>query len=240
MHGQSVALDNVAVEFFAAERVVKSLGPVSIAFRRGEVVGLLGPSGCGKTTLLRATAGLVEKKDLRNGVALSGKVHLPAGIRLAMMFQETVLIPQLSVIDNVLIPFLAQPNGPQDDVYRSAIDLLDRMGLSDETYKFPDILSGGMRTRVGLARALITRPSLLLLDEPFNGLDIGMREKCYHHISELAAGATIVLVTHNLDEAHRLCDRVIVFSSGARVVREILGRGSFENFRKQVVKAFGV
>ena len=188
---------------------------VDITIDAGETVAVLGPNGAGKTTLLRAIAGLVP---VRGRVALDGAVfddsstnrHVPTERRrVGLVFQDHVLFPHMTVLDNVA--FGLPGNGK-----RTARDWLDRAGLGDKAMAMPRELSGGQAQRVALLRTLITRPQLLLLDEPLSALDISIRAEVRRELSRQLAGfkGIRILVTHDPIEAMALADRLIVLEQG--------------------------
>jgi NitT/TauT family transport system ATP-binding protein len=183
----------------------------------GSFVALLGPSGCGKSTLLRVVAGLDAPDE--------GKVTLEgasARARVAFVFQDAHLLPWRSVLDNAALP-LELAGVSVDERRAHARKTLDDVGLAEATAKLPHELSGGMRMRVSLARALVTRPDLLLLDEPFAALDEMTRQRLDDQLRELWAerGLTVLFVTHSVDEAAYLAERAIVFSPRpARIVED--------------------
>jgi NitT/TauT family transport system ATP-binding protein len=199
---------------------VEALCNVSYEVRRGEFLSVIGPSGCGKTTLLKLMSGLLRPSQgelLHKGQALSGS---PKGIGMA--FQDALLLPWRNVIDNVLLP-IEILGLPRREHVTKAETLLATVGLSGFEKKASWQLSGGMRQRVSLCRALITDPELLLLDEPFGALDAFTREELWLVLQELhlRTGATVVLITHQLHESVFLSNRVIVLSSRpGRVVYE--------------------
>lgn len=171
----------------------------------GEWVTLLGPSGCGKTTLLRLIAGLE--------VPTSGVIQNPVSIRdRAFVFQEPALLPWLSAIENVMLPLRIRGVGPEEARQRARI-WLEKLRISRHLESRPEALSGGMKMRVSLARALVTEPKLLLLDEPFAALDEPIRIELGLEIRELFCDLrpTIVMVTHSITEALWLSDRVLLF-----------------------------
>ncbi len=183
----------------------------------GSFVALLGPSGCGKSTLLRVVAGL-DAPDAGT-VTLEGG---PTRARVAFVFQDAHLLPWRSVLENAALPLeLAGVAAPERRAH--ARQTLVDVGLAEATTKLPHELSGGMRMRVSLARALVTRPDLLLLDEPFAALDEMTRQRLDDQLRELWAqrGLTVVFVTHSVDEATYLAERAVVFSpKPARIVED--------------------
>lgn len=184
---------------------VEVLSRVSLRVEAGEIVALIGPSGCGKTTLLNLCAGLLT--------AHAGRVANPFAAQ-ACMFQRPRLLPWKTALANIGIGLAAAGARP-DARDRQARVLAHRLGLTDrDLERFPHQLSGGMQSRVALARALVIDPELLLLDEPFSALDIGLKEDLYllllQHLAERAP-ATLV-VTHDLSEALRLSDRILAMA----------------------------
>jgi NitT/TauT family transport system ATP-binding protein len=183
----------------------------------GSFVALLGPSGCGKSTLLRVIAGL-DAPD-------AGTVKLEGGsprARVAFVFQDAHLLPWRNVLDNAALPL--ELTGVSVEERRAhARKTLGDVGLAEATTKLPHELSGGMRMRVSLARALVTEPDLLLLDEPFAALDEMTRQRLDDQLRELWAerGLTVLFVTHSVDEAAYLAERAIVLSPRpARIVED--------------------
>jgi NitT/TauT family transport system ATP-binding protein len=194
---------------------LKALGPLSVSLAAGECLVLLGPSGCGKSTLLAALAGLLAPTAGQAGV-VSGK---PPG----MVFQEHTLMPWASALENVALPLHLA--GVESGAARHrAREALARCGLAGFEAARPAQLSGGMRMRCALARALVTGPDLLLLDEPFAAIDELGRRALDDLVLELKAaqGLGVLFVTHSVEEAAYLADRILVLSARpGRVVREI-------------------
>ncbi|GAA4483065.1 ABC transporter ATP-binding protein [Gluconacetobacter asukensis] len=206
----------------AADLVV--LDDVNLTLRSGEIVGLLGRSGSGKSTLLRIVAGLLpptEGSILWKGNPVSGPVP-----GIAMVFQSFALFPWLSVQKNVELGLEAKGIAAAERD-RLAEDAIDLIGLGGYENAYPKELSGGMRQRVGLARALVVQPDLLLMDEPFSALDVLTAENLRTDLIELWAERklpvkSMLLVTHNIEEAVLMCDRILVFSSNpGRVAHEL-------------------
>ncbi len=193
------------------------LGGLDLDLAAGSFVALLGPSGCGKSTLLRVIAGL-DSPD-------AGSVTLDStsgAARVAFVFQDAHLLPWRDVLSNAALPLELTGTGAAER-RAAARDALDAVGLGDATHKMPHELSGGMRMRVSLARALVTRPNLLLLDEPFAALDELTRQRLDDQLRALWAelGLTVLFVTHSVDEAAYLAERAIVFSARpARIVAD--------------------
>jgi NitT/TauT family transport system ATP-binding protein len=197
------------------------LDAVSFEVAAGEVVAIVGPSGCGKSTLLSILGGLMRPvsgaAELR-GAPPSGSLN-----PLTFVFQDFALLPWCTVEANVDFPLLHVGLAPAE---RRALvdDALRRTGLTDFSGAYPKQLSGGMRQRVGIARALVVRPAILLMDEPLSALDSQTRELLMEDfIGLLADGAMgAVYVTHNLEEAVRLADRIVVLSRRPGRVREVV------------------
>ncbi len=194
---------------------VLALEAVDLELAPGELIALVGPSGCGKSTLLRAIAGLVRISTGELRIAgLPPEAARTQWGRHAFVFQDPTLLPWRTVRDNVALPLeLGKPAAPADT--RAAVDrALDLVGLTEFADTHPAELSGGMRMRASLARALVTRPQLLLLDEPFGALDEPTREHLDDELLRLwqRDGFAAVAVTHSLVEAITLADRVLVMS----------------------------
>ena len=186
-----------------------------------EVVCLLGPSGCGKTTLLRVASGIERPtggRVLINDREVAGPQRFvpPERRNVGLMFQDFALFPHLSIIDNVAFGLRALP---REDARREAAVALTRVGLSRYADDYPHILSGGEQQRVALARAIVPRPAVMLMDEPFSGLDVQLRERLQEETLSLLreTRATCLIVTHAPAEAIRLGDRIAVMRAGRLV-----------------------
>ena len=199
----------------------KALNGFSLDIPPGEIVCLLGPSGCGKTTLLRIASG-IEKPSagrvLINGSEVAGPNRFvpPERRSVGLMFQDFALFPHLNVLDNVAFGLKALP---KSDAAREAMALLTRVGLAHKSDAYPHTLSGGQQQRVALARALVPRPSVMLMDEPFSGLDVQLRDTMQEETLSLLreTRSTSLIVTHHPEEAMRLGDRIAVMASGRLV-----------------------
>jgi iron(III) transport system ATP-binding protein len=190
----------------------------SLDIAPGEVVCLLGPSGCGKTTLLRVAAGIEKPSGGRvliNDLEVAGPRRFvpPERRNVGLMFQDFALFPHLTIIDNVAFGLRALP---RPDARREAAAALARVGLSRYADDYPHILSGGEQQRVALARAIVPRPAVMLMDEPFSGLDVQLRERLQEETLTLIreTRATSLIVTHAPAEAIRLGDRIAVMRAG--------------------------
>lgn len=182
------------------------LGHIDLELRPGETVALVGPSGCGKTTLLNLCAGLL---DPTGGEIFNGYV------RSAYVFQQPRLLPWKSALDNIALGLKALGMAAAERAHR-ARDLALQLGLAHaDMGKFPHQLSGGMQSRVALARAFAVEPDLLLLDEPFSALDVGLKAELHALLVEFAAAHAIavLLVTHDLMEAVRLAQRIMLMAA---------------------------
>jgi len=199
------------------------LDDVNLTLRDNEIVGLLGRSGSGKSTLLRSIAGLIHPREGEVRF-LPDENHVDPSV--AMVFQTFALFPWLTVLQNVELGLEAQ-KVPAEDRRSRALAAIDLIGLDGFENAYPKELSGGMRQRVGLARALVVNPALLLMDEPFSALDVLTAETLRTDLLDLWSEGrmpikSILIVTHNIEEAVLMCDRVLIFSSNpGRVVAEI-------------------
>jgi NitT/TauT family transport system ATP-binding protein len=200
------------------------LQDVSLSLRTGEIVCLLGRSGCGKSTLLRLIAGLT--RPTKGKVTLDGKPVDGPAEGVAMVFQSFALFPWLSVLDNVEIGLRAQ-GVALDETRKRALQAIDVIGLDGYESAYPKELSGGMRQRVGFARALVVQPKILLMDEPFSALDVLTAETLRTDLLDLWHDGripikSILMVTHNIEEAVLMADRVVVLASNpGRIAAEI-------------------
>jgi NitT/TauT family transport system ATP-binding protein len=201
---------------------VVALDRLDLEVRRGEFVSLLGPSGCGKSTALRIIAALSEPS--RGEVVWSKRGEpRPSSHTIGFVFQEPTLMPWATVFGNVFLPLRLQEMDARSAAPRIA-EVLERVGLSDFADTYPRELSGGMRMRVSLARALVTDPELLLMDEPFAALDEITRFRLNNDLLSLwqTLGQTIVFVTHSVFESVYLSNRILVMTPRpGRVFAEI-------------------
>ncbi len=199
-----------------------SVRNVSLAVNNGEILCLLGDSGCGKTTLLRIAAGIERESEgcvIIGGREVSGpKFSLPPEKRnVGLMFQDYALFPHMNILDNVRFGLSTLSN---KEATLQAVATLERMGLGEYLKDYPHVLSGGEQQRVALARALAPQPNILLMDEPFNGLDKRLRDHVRGHTLELLrqSGTTSIIVTHDPEEAMQVADRIALMRSG-RIVQ---------------------
>lgn len=204
--------ENVELAFGRGPAVLRGL---SLEIPAGEIVCLLGPSGCGKSTLLKCIAGLLKPKSGRVRIGDSGPNPLVQ--RMSFVFQEATLLPWRTVRSNVLLPFELRDEADESSSRERVDRFLKIVGLSAaDQLKFPAQLSGGMKMRVSLARALATDPDVLLLDEPFAALDDVLRNRLNELLLELVAERprTVVFVTHNVAEAIFLSSQIAVIGQG--------------------------
>lgn len=216
-----ISVRNVSKTFLSSRGDVLALDDVSLSIRPGEFVSLVGPSGCGKSTLLRCLCGLEQPS--RGSVAIDEVELRGHPKKLGMVFQRDVLLDWRTVLANILLPIEIRGGRPAEFEAR-ARELLVAYGLAGFEHRYPWELSGGMRQRVAICRAMIDDPPLLLMDEPFAALDAFTRDDLnldLQRISE-ASRKTVVFVTHSIPEAVFLSDRVVVMTARpGRIVEEI-------------------
>jgi NitT/TauT family transport system ATP-binding protein len=213
-----VRLEGVAMRYGGAEGTL-ALSGTSLSVAEGEFVAVVGPSGCGKSTLMRLVTGLWPPSA--GEVAVAGRAVTGPLAIAGMAFQNPTLLPWRTVLENVMLPLeVVEPHRrrlrrERAAYEREARDLLALVGLAGSEARHPWQLSGGMQQRASLCRALIHRPALLMLDEPFGALDVFTREDLWAVLQDLwtARRPTVVLVTHDLREAAYLADRVLVMSA---------------------------
>lgn len=238
-----LALNNITIGYEGVA-VVKA---VSLTLGKGQIGCLLGPSGCGKSTLLRGIAGfetLMDGEIWMDGQLLSSRhfTQVPEQRQVGMVFQDLALFPHLSIDDNIRFGLQAWPSSQQTERVK---ELLSLVGLSEMQNRYPHSLSGGQQQRIALARAMAPRPKLLLLDEPFSGLDASMRESLVPEVREilLKEQMSALLVTHDQMEAFAMADQVAVIEEGkvlqcdtsyalyhqpnSRFVADFVGEGDF-------------
>jgi NitT/TauT family transport system ATP-binding protein len=200
------------------------LESVDLALKEGELVGLLGRSGSGKSTLLRLIAGLSSPNG--GSVEYLGRPVAGPPPGIAMVFQSFALFPWLTVLENVEIGLEAM-GVAQGEMRKRALAAIDMIGLDGYESAFPRELSGGMRQRVGFARAVVTHPNILLMDEPFSALDVLTAETLRTDFLDLWSEGqlpikAVILVTHNIEEAVQMCDRILLFASNpGRILLEL-------------------
>lgn len=214
----AVSLDGVTKIY---DNGVEALGPLELKVNRGEFVALVGPSGCGKSTALRLVAGLTAPTAGR--VRISRNDQKARSAPVGFVFQEPTLMPWTSVRENVRLP-LRLSRAPAAEAHARIDEALQRVGLADFAESYPHELSGGMKMRVSLARALVTDPDILLLDEPFAALDEITRFRLNNDLLALwrSLRKTVIFVTHSVFESVYLSQRVVVMTSRpGRIAAEI-------------------
>jgi len=217
-------LKNISQVYKSGQREFTAVHDVNLSLVEGEFVALLGPSGCGKSTLLRIMIGL--QRPSSGQVLYRGKPLVAVNPKAAIVFQTFALFPWLNVLDNVDVALKAQGIAPKQRTAR-ALDLLDRVGLDGFETAYPRELSGGMRQKVGFARAMAVEPELLCLDEPFSALDVLSAESLRGELMELWTSGNIptqaiLMVSHNIEEAVFMADRIVVMDKEpGRVVAEL-------------------
>lgn len=210
--GAALRLDGIGVVYRTGGGPLVAVRPSTVDIDAGQFVSLVGPSGCGKSTLLKVIAGLLEPST--GTLAIDGQVVHGPHPSMGIVFQEPLLLDWRTVLDNVLLQ--ADVRHIRRDVLAGrARELLDRVGLGDVAHRRPYELSGGMRQRVAICRALVHDPALLLMDEPFGALDALTREQMGEDLQRLwlDLGMTVFFVTHSIPEAVLLSDRVLVMSA---------------------------
>ncbi len=222
--GRAAATFAARLAFEGVERrygETMALAGVDLDIAPGEVVCLLGPSGCGKTTLLRIAAGIEKPSGGRvlineREVAGPNRFVAPEDRGIGLMFQDFALFPHLTILGNVAFGLKALP---KVEARREALAALHRVGLEHLADEYPHILSGGQQQRVALARAIVPRPAVMLMDEPFSGLDVQLRDAMQEETLALLheTRATSVVVTHAPEEAMRIGNRIAVMRSGRLV-----------------------
>jgi NitT/TauT family transport system ATP-binding protein len=200
-----------------------ALRDVFLDVHRGEFVAIVGPSGCGKTTLINMIAGFI--KPLEGTIRVDGRIVDGPGADRAMVFQDYAVLPWRTVYKNVRFALENRHPRPSREVSQERIaHALEMVGLTGFEKSFPYELSGGMRQRVGIARALVSEPEILLMDEPFGAVDAMTREAMQAEFEKIIAktGQTVFFITHSIDEALTLADRVVMVSNRPGRVKEII------------------
>jgi nitrate/nitrite transport system ATP-binding protein len=218
-------IENVDKVFTRGSATTKVLENVSLRVEEGEFVSIIGHSGCGKSTLLNIVAGLLLATS--GGVILEEREVNEPGPDRAMVFQNHSLLPWLSTYDNVRLAVdqVFRPSETRRKRHERTMRMLDLVQMTHAKDKRPGEISGGMKQRVGIARALAMEPKVLLLDEPFGALDALTRAHLQDQVMGLQAklGATVIMITHDVDEAVLLSDRIVMMTNGPRAtIGEIL------------------
>jgi NitT/TauT family transport system ATP-binding protein len=219
--GAAVDLDHVAVRFRSKKKDVTALQDVSLSVPMGQFVSIVGPSGCGKSTLLKLVAGLLKPSS--GHVRLHGDAVAGPRNDIGYVFQRAALLEWRSARRNILLQ-AEMRHMPGAQARERADELIDMTGLRGFEDSYPHELSGGMQQRVALCRALLHRPPVLLMDEPFGALDALTREQMNIELHRIwrETGTTVLLVTHSISEAVYLSDRVVVMSARPGTVTEII------------------
>ena len=202
-------IQNVKKTFINSKKFT-GLRETTFEVNKKEIVSIIGKSGCGKSTLLKLISGL--EKTSNGTIELNGKIIDRPDEKIAMVFQEPRLMPWLNVYDNIKISLL---NKKKDDQEQIIMAMLDNLNLKEYFNMWPKELSGGMAQRVSIARALVKKPEVLLLDEPFSALDSFTKKKLHEFVKLLwkKFNLTIVLVTHDIEEAISLSDKIIILKN---------------------------
>ena len=229
----NLKIRNLEIAFESKDQTMKALENVSFDVRKNEFLGIVGPSGCGKTTLLNAIGGLLP--------LTSGKISYQ-GFDLkdiGFVFQDPTLLPWRSIIDNAILPLEIRQKENKERFYGKAREMLKLVGLEKFENAYPQELSGGMKQRVSIARALISDPLILLMDEPFGALDEITRNKMNAELNRIwkETNKTIIFVTHSVPEAVFLSQRVIVLSQSPGTVKEIVEINLPETRDMEVLKS---
>lgn len=220
-NGVMIRLLDLSKTFSDDRHVVKAIDGFSLTIQQGEIVCLLGPSGCGKTTVLRIVAGLESKSG--GSVKVCGESVSSAGSDRGLVFQEFALFPWRTVRKNIEFG-LEIKMLPVEERHEVSSKLIELVGLAGFENAHPGKLSGGMKQRVGIARALANDPAVLLMDEPFGSLDAQTRNLMQRELLRIwsATKKTILFVTHSVDEAVFLADRIVVMTARPGRVKEII------------------
>ncbi|MGG6381378.1 ABC transporter ATP-binding protein [Paenarthrobacter sp. NEAU-H11] len=209
--GTPIDIQDLSIEYQSGSKTVRALEPINMQIKAGEFVSVVGPSGCGKSTLLKAVAGLIRPSSgsVRVGGITVTKPHSDLGI----VFQNPLLMDWRTIISNVLLQ-AEMRDMPKEEATAKAKALLAQVGLSGFENHRPHELSGGMQQRVGICRALLHEPPLIIMDEPFGALDALTREQMCYDLQALwiERRPTVLFITHSIAEATLLSDRVIVLS----------------------------
>jgi len=217
----TLTVENISKEFEQRDVRSPALKSIHLEFEEKEFICVLGPSGCGKTTLLRIIAGL--ENPTSGTVLIDGEVVTGPTSRTAMIFQDYSLFPWRTVLDNIAFGLEMKGIG-EEERHKMAGHYLDLIGLCGFGKNFPYELSGGMRQRVAVARALAIDPSVLLMDEPFGALDAQTRNMLQKQLLEIwdKTKKTVIFVTHSVDEAVFMADRIVVLTSRPGTIKEVV------------------
>jgi NitT/TauT family transport system ATP-binding protein len=216
-----VKVENLGKRYISQDMDVEALSDIDLNISEGEFVSLLGPSGCGKSTLLRIVAGLIPATSGR--ITVDDKVVTGPGPERAVVFQDYALFPWMTVRDNVEFG-LESRDVPRAERHAKSTELLSVIGLTEFSDRYPHHLSGGMKQRVSIARALAVDPSLLLMDEPFGALDAQTRRTLQDELLRIwsAYRKTVIFVTHSIEEAIYLSDRIVVMTARPGRIKAVI------------------
>lgn len=222
----SIRFNNVGQVFTSSDGgVINALDGVSFDIHKHDFIAVIGPSGCGKSTLLRVIAGLVRPTSGR--AEIYGLPVTEPREEIGIVFQQPTLLPWLNVEDNITFPMKHKYGRVTLEEKQRAQELLGTVGLRDFAHKRPSELSGGMQQRVGIARALLHDPDILLMDEPFSALDALTRDEMSFELLRIwtERPKTVLFITHSIPEALLLADRILVMSARPGRIREIIDVG---------------
>ena len=218
---RSIHLTDVSKTFETRGAPINALSRLNLSIERGEFVSVVGPSGCGKSTLLKIVAGLMHATS--GTVRVAGKTVTKPHHDLGIVFQRDLLLESRTAIDNILLQ--VELRGLRKQPYvEKAHELLNKVGLAGFAHRYPREMSGGMRQRVGICRAMLHDPPIMLMDEPFGALDALTRDELTADLASIceAEQKTVLFITHSINEAVFLSDRVIVMTNRpARIAAEI-------------------
>lgn len=242
---EKLKIADVSKSFQTQTGTLSVLEHIDLTVADGEIVVIVGHSGCGKSTLLKNIAGL--ERPTSGSIELDGKPISSPGPDRAMIFQEHRLFPWMNIIDNVAFGPQGRPKSERLEIARHYLELV---GLSDFERAYPSQLSGGMSQRAAIARALATKPEVLLLDEPFGALDALTKMDLQEEILKVREreATTMVMVTHDIDEAVYLADRIVVMSNRPGRIEEVVpvelgrprerGSADFAWYTKRILSHF--
>jgi NitT/TauT family transport system ATP-binding protein len=220
-----LTVDNVSLSYKLGKDSLRVIDDISFTATKNEFVAITGPSGCGKSSLLRVISGLQQPST--GTIKIKGNAVAGPTDEVFMIFQNFALLPWKNVLENIEIPLLSRSRLSSNDANMKALKVIQDVGLRGFEKAYPGELSGGMKQRVGVARALAVEPEILLMDEPFNALDgltaEHLRGEIYSLLMSTESPINVVLmVSHNVDEVVELADRVLVFSNRpAKVVEDM-------------------
>tara|TARA_A100001011_G_scaffold392492_1_gene480165 strand:- start:313 stop:1131 length:819 start_codon:yes stop_codon:yes gene_type:complete len=217
----SIVVDHVSKIFSSESGNIAALGVTNLKIRSGEFVSIVGPSGCGKSTLLRCIGGFVQPSE--GQVTIGARLVSEPNSAVGFVFQKPELLPWRTVEENVMLPFEISGD-PTDEQHASVTGMIEMVGLTQHRQHRPSELSGGMQQRVSVARALVSAPKILLMDEPFGALDAQTRESMNVELLRIweESQTTIVFVTHDIGEALFLSDRIIIMSARPGTILDIV------------------